>query len=111
MSTCVYKVLGQSSPAATTLTDLYSVPANTQAICSSITICNRNSAADTTYRISVAVGGAADSVSQYIVYNETIRKNTTTIINIGLGMQSTDKIRVYADSTNLSFMATGVEII
>jgi hypothetical protein len=110
MSTCLYKVLGQSSPAATTLTDLYSVPANTQTICSSITICNRNNS-DTTYRISIAIGGAADSVSQYLVYDESIKRNSTTIINIGLGMQSTDKIRVYSGNTNLSFMATGVEII
>ena len=35
-----YKVLGQSNPAATTLTTLYTVPAVTSAVCSTLSICN-----------------------------------------------------------------------
>lgn len=39
-----YKVLGQSAPAATTAVDLYTVPALTSTIVSTITVCNRASA-------------------------------------------------------------------
>lgn len=54
-----YKVLSQTNPSATTLTDSYTVPAATQAIVSSISVANR-SAISTSFRISVAIAGAAD---------------------------------------------------
>ncbi len=40
-----YKVLGQSNPSATTATSLYTVPAATQAIVSTITVCNQAASA------------------------------------------------------------------
>ena len=42
-----YKVLGQSNPAATTLTTLYTVPAATQAVISSISVANLTATAAT----------------------------------------------------------------
>jgi hypothetical protein len=36
-----YKVLGQLNPAATTPTTLYTVPASTSTVVSTITICNQ----------------------------------------------------------------------
>jgi len=39
-----YKVLGQSNPAATTATTLYTVPAGTQAVVSTIAVCNQAAA-------------------------------------------------------------------
>ena len=38
-----YRVLGQSNPAATTATTLYTVPAATSAVISTINICNQAS--------------------------------------------------------------------
>jgi hypothetical protein len=48
-----YKILGQSAPAATTEVDLYTVPAATDAVVSTVTACNRGTAAGT-YRIYVS---------------------------------------------------------
>ena len=42
-----YKVLGQSIPSATTATTLYTVPAATQAVVSTITVCNQAATAAT----------------------------------------------------------------
>ncbi len=53
-----YKILGQVSPSATTETDLYTVPAATSTVCSSISICNRGSSS-TTFRISFSQAGAS----------------------------------------------------
>jgi hypothetical protein len=53
-----YKVLGQSNPAATTATTLYTVPAATQAVISTLVVCNQASTA-ATFRLAVRVGGAA----------------------------------------------------
>ena len=60
-----HKVLGQSSPSATTLTTLYTVPASTQAVCSSLTICNTASSA-TTYRVAIRPSGATVATQHYI---------------------------------------------
>lgn len=104
-----YKVLGQSSPAATTETDLYTVPAATSAVASSVIVCNR-SAVLSTFRISIAVGGAATTNKDYIYYDLPIGANDTFIATIGVTLATTDKVKVYASNTNLSFSLYGSEI-
>lgn len=104
-----YSVLGQSNPSATTLTDAYTVASSTEAVISTIIVCNRGSAA-TSYRLSVAVDGAADSNEQYIAYDIPIHANDTHAWQLGITIDATDKIRVYAAAANLSFNIFGVEI-
>ena len=104
-----YKVLGQSNPAATTLTSLYTVPASTSAIVSTITVAN-NSATDATFRISIAVAGAADTAKQYIAYDSTVRGNGFITFTLGITLATTDIIKVYASGTTLIFNAFGSEI-
>jgi hypothetical protein len=104
----VYKTLGQSNPAATTLTDLYTVPASTQTIVSTIVVANRSVA--TAYRISIAINGAADSNEQYIAYDVAIGANEMHTLTLGIALGDTDKIRVYATLATLSFNAFGVEL-
>lgn len=109
MSTTTYKILGQSAPSATTSTDLYTVPSATETIVSTITVANRSSSS-ATYRISVSSNGAAVADSQYLVYDATIVGNDTVALSLGITLDATDKIRVYASSANLSFNAFGTEI-
>ena len=109
MSTSNYKTLGQVSPAATTLTAIYTVPAATQTTISSIIICNTNSTASS-FSVSVAIGGASDTTKQYIYSLLPIQGNDTFIATIGLTLSATDVVRVYAANTNLAFSIYGVEI-
>lgn len=104
-----YKVLGQSNPAATTSTALYTVPAATQAILSTLTVCNQ-SASDGTFRVSVSVNGAALSAKEYIAYDASIRGNGFVTLTLGISLGAADVVRVYASSTSLSFSAFGTEI-
>jgi glucose-6-phosphate dehydrogenase assembly protein OpcA len=104
-----HKVLGQSNPSATTLTTLYTVPASTQSVCSTITICNTASSA-TTYRIAVRPAGASVATSQYLAYDAAIPANDTASLTLGLTLGATDVISVYAGSANVAFAAYGVEI-
>lgn len=106
----VYKVLGQSAPVAATLTTLYTVPASTSTIVSTLVVANRG-ATSATYRISVAIGGAADAPQQYIAYDATIGANETVALTLGMTLAQTDVIRVYSSSGNLTFVAFGVEKI
>ena len=104
-----YKVLGQSSPLATTETLLYVVPSATTAIGSSIIIANRGTSV-ATFRVSIAVGGAATTNKDYIYYDLPIGANDTFIATIGITLATTDEVRVYASNTNLSFSLYGSEI-
>jgi hypothetical protein len=103
-----YKVLGQSAPSATTETDLYTVPALTSAVVSTIIIANR-SASNATFRISVSIGGGATANADYIAYDVPIQGNDVAALTIGVTLATTDKIRIYASTANLSFSAFGQE--
>jgi len=104
-----YKVLGQSNPAATTATTLYTVPAGTQAVVSTISVCNQ-AATSGTYRIAIRVAGSALSAEEYIAYDTAITANNTTFITVGITLNATDVITVYASSANMSFNAFGSEL-
>ena len=102
------KVLFQRRPAAATLEDGYTVAAATQVVGSTIVVCNTGAA--TSFRISVAIAGAADALGQYLFYDATIAATATTTITIGFTLGATDKIRVYATLATLSFTGFGVEL-
>jgi glucose-6-phosphate dehydrogenase assembly protein OpcA len=105
----VYKVLGQSAPSATTATTLYTVPAATSAVVSSIVIANRDSSA-ATYRISIRPAGAAQANQHYIAYDVTVGASDSTVLTLGITLATTDVVTVYASTANLSFSAYGSEI-
>jgi glucose-6-phosphate dehydrogenase assembly protein OpcA len=104
-----YKVLGQSNPAATTLTTLYTVPSATNAVISSITVANL-AATSATFRIAVRPAGASIANSQYIAYDITLGASDTTVLTMGVTMNATDVLSVYASSTTVTFSAFGSEI-
>lgn len=103
-----HKVLGQSAPVAATPTALYTVPAATQAVCSTLSICNRDIA--TTYRVSVRPAGAAQDVKHYIAYDAVIAANDTIMLTLGITLAATDVVTVYAGTSALSFSLFGAEI-
>lgn len=103
------KVLAQSLPSATTLTDVYTVPGATSATISSVVICNQSSTA-TTFRLSVAVAGAADATKQYIYYDVDLAGNDTFIATIGITLAATDVVRGYSGNGSISFQLFGVEV-
>ena len=104
------RVLAQSNPVATTLTDIYTVtaPYNSVTI-SSVSICNRSAVA-TSFRVAIAKAGAADDPKQYIYYDLPIPGNETFIFTIGVTMAVTDVLRVYATLATLSFNVFGAEL-
>lgn len=103
------KVLGQSAPTATTLTAVYTVPASTQALLSTITVCNRSATA-TTYRLSVAVAGAADANNQYLVYDAPISGNEAVTWTLGCTLGAADVVRAYVGAATVTVNVFGVEI-
>lgn len=96
-------VTDQSNPAATTLTDVYTVPAGFRFDFKYI-VANRGAA--TAFRFSIAIGGAADSNEQYVAYDTPIAINDvyeSPMFHVNAG----DVLRVYATLATLSFNITG----
>jgi hypothetical protein len=104
-----YKVLGQSAPSATTNTDVYTVGAGKQSTISTIAICNRAST-QATYRIAVRPDGATIANSHYIAYDSIIAGNDTVFLTVGITVDASDVVTVYASTANLSVNIFGVEI-
>ena len=106
--TDVIKVLGQLDPAATTVTVLYTVPNLAQTTVSSLVICNRTGGS-ITFRVSVHVAGASADDKQFLFYNEALAATTTRTVVIGMCLNQTDVVKVYASSVDVSFNLFGVE--
>ena len=104
-----YKVLGQSNPAATTATTLYTVPSVTEAVISTIVIANLAATA-ATFRIAIRPNGATLANSQYIAYDVTVGAADSTALTLGITVDAADIITVYASTSTLTFSAFGSEI-
>ena len=106
-----YLVLGQVNPASATATTLYTVPSATQAVVSTIAVCNQASASSDKIRIAVRPDGAAASAQHYIIYDAGLQPNQTIAFTLGITLGDTDVLTVYAAETNeVSFAAFGSEI-
>ena len=110
MATKTYKILAQSAPSATTATDIYTVSASTQVVISTIIIANRDTSG-ATYRIALRPNGASLANSHYIAYDTAVGANDSTALSLGITMDASDVLTVYASSANLTFSVFGAEIV
>ncbi len=98
-------ILGQAAPPAAALTQLYKVPNRRKA---SVQVIITNRSAEASFRIAVAINNAADSPEQYIAYDKVISANDTGI-TAEFNLSGYDTVRVYSNSSNISFNCTGIE--
>lgn len=103
------KVLGQSAPGAAANTDVYTVPGATEAVVSSITVCNRSAVA-TEFRIAVRPAGAGIANAHYIAYDVPIGGNDVYTVTLGIGLEATDVVTVWNTLATCTFCVFGMEI-
>jgi hypothetical protein len=104
-----YKVLGQSKPTANTLTSLYTVPASTSAVISTIVVCNTTSSSEE-IRIAVRPAGEAIADKHYIVHTVGVPAFANYTYTLGLTLATTDVLSVFGLGGYASFSAFGSEI-
>ena len=105
----IYKVLGQVATTATTTATLYTVPAATSAVASTIAICNLGGVSST-FRVAVRPAGATLANKHYLNYNTNVPANDTVFLTIGLTLATTDVVSVYSSTGTLNFSMFGSEI-
>ncbi len=98
----------QVAPSATSQTEIYTVPAGTKTVISTVLVCNRG-ATDALFRISNRALGAVLANSHYLYYDNIIPAYTTFTATLGQVVIATDVVEVYASTGNLSFHLSGQE--
>jgi hypothetical protein len=105
-----YKVLGQQNPAGTSDTTLYTVPASTEAIVSTLSISNVSGSAANA-RVYVGVAGAAVADANAILKDVPLAANSVAAFTLGITLSATDVITVRSSvGAALTFQLFGSEI-
>lgn len=106
MAGLMFALRVQATPGAGATVALYTTPADQQAIVGTLVVCN-TAAAPTTFKIRVAVAGAADAVGQSIFEDAPIAAKATLTLTTGLLLAEADVIRVSAAAAGVNFHAYG----
>jgi hypothetical protein len=104
-----YKVLGQIAPSAASATTAYTVPSATQAVISTITVCNQG-AGSSNVRIAVRPDGETIEAKHYLVYDVAIGASQTAAFTLGITADASDVVTVQSTTANCSFNVFGTEI-
>jgi len=104
-----YKVLGQSKPTAATATTLYTVPAGTQTVVSTLVITNLTIDMSN-IRVAVRPAGETLADKHYIVYDQNFGGYQTVAFTLGITLATTDVVTVYDSTGKCSFNLFGSEI-
>lgn len=104
-----YKVLGQTTPSASTNTTLYTVPAATEMVLSSLVVCNQDTSS-CTIRIAIRPDGESIAAKHYLVYDATVAAKQTIAFTLGITANASDVITVWSSNAVSSFNAFGSEI-
>ena len=103
-----YKVLGQAA-LTTAVANVYTVPANTQTVISTVVVTNRTSS-NVNYRLAVQPAGAALANQHYIAFDASVPGNDTIALTLGITLDAADVLYCYASTASVAFGAFGTEL-
>jgi hypothetical protein len=104
-----YKSPAQLNPAANTLSTLYTVPTDTQAVISNIHACNLG-ATSASIRVAVRPDGASIVDQHYLFFGLTITANDTIEFGHGITMDAADVLSVWSSTASVSFNMSYAEV-
>lgn len=105
-----YKRLGAAATTGTITTEdtIYTCPAATSAVVSTIAVCNSSATAQT-YRVCVSTTTSFEA-SGYLVYGATVPPNDSVFLTLGVVLDATNRyLLVSSSSSSVSVSAFGVE--
>lgn len=104
-----YKILGQVSPTANTLSNVYVVPAATEGIVNSIIISNQT-ASNASFSIVVRPIDQSLDNKHYVVRGCVVPASDTMTMTLSLTLPANTILAANTNSSSISFGAYGVEI-
>lgn len=99
----------QGTASTGTYATLYETPASTEAIISTIVICN-TAGASATYRIGLDTTAGTPGASEWLVYDASVPANDTISLTLGICLDAGKYIRVSSSANTVAFSAFVSEI-
>jgi hypothetical protein len=99
--------LGVADLSATSVTDVYTVPANKIASFS-VSVCNRNASTPVTIRLALGDTGTTQGTDEYIEYGR-ILNGGEVLERTGLVLDAGKILSAYASTTGISVVVYGFE--
>ena len=113
MPTNTYKILGQVNPSANTQSNVYVVPAATEAVINSLTIANQGTS-NVSYSVIVMpsseVATPASNGKYFLIRGSSMPGGDTATLTLSLTLPAGAVLAANTNSGSLSFSAFGVEI-
>ena len=103
----IYKILGQITGSSATAS-LYTSPAATQTVVSSLVVANR-SLTNSTYWVAVVPSGSALSAEDWLAFQVPISGSDSTALTLGITLGAGDQVQVSGLTTG-SFNLFGSQI-
>ena len=107
-----FKRLGAINPSGNTQTNVYVVPAATEAVVSTVTICNQAST-NASYSLIVMLPSEFSSpapAKSFVVRGASVPAADSIILTLGITANAGSIISANTNSPNISFIAFGSEI-
>jgi hypothetical protein len=104
-----HKLLGRARPSAITVTTIYTAPASTKAMLSSIFVCNTSSVVDY-LRLYVVPSGGSAAVGNAIYSDLPIAGNDSLLVNGVPVLEAGDFLAGYSLNGTLTYTVSGMEI-
>ena len=99
----------QGTASTGTFATLYTTPASTEAVISSLVICNQSSSA-ITVRIGLDATEGTPGADECLVYDASVAGNDTVALTLGITMDASKYLRVSSSANTISFSAFLSEI-
>jgi hypothetical protein len=107
-----YKRLGAINPSANTQTNVYVVPAATESVISTITVCNQTSV-NASYSLALMPSSIFTSpagAAHFLIRGATVPAADSIILTIGLTANAGSVLVANTSNASISFAAFGSEI-
>jgi hypothetical protein len=108
-----YKILGQVNPSANTQSNVYVVPAATEAVVNSLTIANQG-ISNVSYSVIVMptaeFASPASNGKHFLIRGSSMPGGDTATLTLSLTLPAGAVLAANTNSADLSFSAFGVEI-
>ena len=102
--------VNNSYTAANTANTIYTTPANTQTMVTTLNVCNQDNVART-YSVAVVPSGNTLSAKHYVAYQASINASSYIPLVLSFAMNANDSVIVVSPNTaNVSFVAFGLEM-